>query len=66
MADYKFAKRFDGYFGTFWTGVQDGLATMEIIAAAYWSAGIGRPVGLPFAGPLELTPWELWQGPQNG
>ncbi len=25
-ADYKFAKRFDGYFGTFWTGVQDGLA----------------------------------------
>jgi len=26
LADYKFAKRFDGYFGTFWTGVQDGLA----------------------------------------
>ena len=26
VADYKFAKRFDGYFGTFWTGVQDGLA----------------------------------------
>ncbi len=26
VADYKFAKRFDGYFGTFYTGVQDGLA----------------------------------------
>jgi predicted porin len=26
LADYRFAKRFDGYFGTFWTGVQDGLA----------------------------------------
>jgi predicted porin len=26
VADYKFAKRFDGYLGTFWTDVQDGLA----------------------------------------
>jgi len=26
VADYRFAKRFDGYIGTFWTGVQDGLA----------------------------------------
>jgi predicted porin len=26
VADYKFAKRFDGYVGTFWTDVQDGLA----------------------------------------
>jgi predicted porin len=26
VADYRFAKRFDGYFGTFWSGVQDGLA----------------------------------------
>src|ERR1700732_1781100 len=26
VADYRFAKRFDGYFGTFYTGVQDGLA----------------------------------------
>jgi len=27
LADYKFAKRFDGYLGTFWTDVQDGLAS---------------------------------------
>jgi len=26
LADYRFAKRFDGYLGTFWTDVQDGLA----------------------------------------
>src|ERR1700681_908015 len=26
MADYRFAKRFDGYLGTMYTGVQDGLA----------------------------------------
>jgi predicted porin len=26
VADYRFAKRFDGYLGTFYTGVQDGLA----------------------------------------
>jgi predicted porin len=26
LADYRFAKRFDGYLGTFYTGVQDGLA----------------------------------------
>jgi predicted porin len=27
VADYRFAKRFDGYLGTFYTGVQDGLAS---------------------------------------
>ncbi len=26
VADYRFAKRFDAYLGTFYTGVQDGLA----------------------------------------
>ncbi|TLZ29626.1 MAG: porin [Gammaproteobacteria bacterium] len=26
VADYRFSKRFDGYLGTFYTGVQDGLA----------------------------------------
>src|SRR6266478_5286479 len=26
VLDYRFAKRFDGYFGTFYTGVKDGLA----------------------------------------
>jgi len=26
LADYRFTRRFDVYFGTFWTGVQDGLA----------------------------------------
>jgi predicted porin len=26
VADYKFSKRFDGYIGTFWSEVQDGLS----------------------------------------
>ena len=26
MLDYRFSKRFDGYLGTFYTGVKDGLA----------------------------------------
>ena len=26
LADYRFSKRFDGYLGTMWTGVEDGLA----------------------------------------
>ena len=26
VLDYRFSKRFDGYFGTFYTGVKDGLA----------------------------------------
>ena len=31
VADYKFAKRFDGYLGTFWTDVQDGLAPVGFL-----------------------------------
>jgi predicted porin len=27
LADYRFSKRFDGYIGTFWSEVQDGLAS---------------------------------------
>jgi hypothetical protein len=26
VLDYKYSKRFDGYIGTFWTKVSDGLA----------------------------------------
>jgi predicted dehydrogenase len=42
--------------------VHDGLATVEITAAAYQSAALGKPIALPFEGPLDLTPWELWRG----
>ncbi|TLZ60014.1 MAG: porin [Gammaproteobacteria bacterium] len=31
LADYRFAKRFDGYLGTFWTDVQDGLAPVGFL-----------------------------------
>ncbi len=45
-------------------GVDDGVAVLEIIAAAYRSARLDAAVALPFAGPLDLTPWQLWRGPQ--
>jgi predicted dehydrogenase len=45
-------------------GVHDGLAVMEIIAAAYLSAGRGAPVPLPYEGPLDCTPLQLWRGAQ--
>lgn len=46
-------------------GVRDGLAVMEIIAAAYSSAGSGRPVSLPFEGDLTSSPYELWRAGQT-
>lgn len=39
----------------------DGRAVMEIIFAAYESAGTGRKVELPFAPPPDATPIELWR-----
>lgn len=39
----------------------DGRAVMEIIFAAYESAGTGRKVELPFAPPPDAMPIELWQ-----
>jgi myo-inositol 2-dehydrogenase / D-chiro-inositol 1-dehydrogenase len=38
---------------------EDGKATLEIIFAAYESAGTGRKVALPFAPPEGLKPIEL-------
>jgi myo-inositol 2-dehydrogenase/D-chiro-inositol 1-dehydrogenase len=40
-----------------------GREVLEIIAAAYASAGDGgRPQALPFAGPRDRTPLALWRG----
>jgi predicted dehydrogenase len=39
---------------------EDGRAVMEIIFAAYESAGTGRRVELPFRPPEGKTPIELW------
>lgn len=39
-----------------------GRTVLEVVCAAYQSAGDGgRPVELPFAGPRDLTPLELWR-----
>lgn len=38
-----------------------GRDVLELICAAYTSAGRnGRPIGLPFDGPRDLTPFQLW------
>ena len=39
---------------------EDGRATLEIIFAAYESAGTGRKVELPFTPPEGKKPVELW------
>jgi len=40
---------------------EDGRAVLEVIMAAYASAGSGRKIALPFAS-TAATPWELWRG----
>jgi myo-inositol 2-dehydrogenase / D-chiro-inositol 1-dehydrogenase len=39
---------------------EDGRATLEIIFAAYESAGTERKVALPFVPPERRKPIELW------
>ena len=41
---------------------EDGKAVLEIIFAAYESAGTGRKVPLPFVPPEGKKPIELWLG----
>jgi myo-inositol 2-dehydrogenase/D-chiro-inositol 1-dehydrogenase len=38
---------------------------LDLTCAAYSSAGRGEPVDLPFAGPRDRTPLELWRGGYN-
>ena len=40
---------------------EDARVVMEIIFAAYASAGQGRRVELPFTPPPDATPIELWR-----
>jgi len=40
---------------------EDGRAVLEIILAAYESAGTGRKVMLPFGPPEGKKPIELWR-----
>lgn len=39
-----------------------GRSVLEVVCAAYASAGSGGPVALPFTGPRDRTPLELWRG----
>lgn len=44
---------------------ETGRAVLEVIAAAYASAGRREPVPMPFDGPRDRTPYELWRGPRR-
>jgi len=43
------------------SGAELGRAVLEVVCGAYTSARVGDDVDLPFAGPRDRTPWELWQ-----
>ncbi|HEX5366088.1 MAG TPA: Gfo/Idh/MocA family oxidoreductase [Acidimicrobiales bacterium] len=43
-------------------GAPLGRLLLEVVCAAATSAGTGGPVPLPFAGPRDRTPHELWTG----
>jgi len=43
------------------TDASFGRRVLEVICAAYASARTGTPEELPFAGPRDLTPHELWR-----
>lgn len=46
-----------------WCDAGFGRRVLEVVAAAYTSAGLGgEPVPLPFTGRRDLTPLELWRG----
>lgn len=39
-----------------------GRSVLDVTCAAYWSAGSnGAPTALPFSGPRDLTPLQLWR-----
>ena len=57
--DQHFANVVQGLEEPLETG-EDGKAVLEIIFAAYESAGTGRKVALPFTPPEGLKPIELW------
>jgi predicted dehydrogenase len=44
-------------------GAAFGRTVLDVVCAAYASAASGRPEPLPFAGPRDRTPLELWGGP---
>jgi hypothetical protein len=39
-----------------------GRLVLEVVCAAYETARTGVPTALPYAGPRDLTPHQIWQG----
>ena len=42
-------------------GAEFGRAVLEVVCAGYASAAAGGPVALPFTGPRDRSPFELWR-----
>ncbi len=45
-----------------YTSVSFGRHVLDVLCGAYRSAFTGQAESLPFTGPRELTPWQLWRG----
>jgi hypothetical protein len=43
-----------------------GRDVLQVVCAAYESAGRGEAVALPFTGRRDLTPLELWRADRTG
>lgn len=63
-----YVQQTQAFLGAFRSGVdpspslEDGRRVLEIMLAAYTSAGRGgSPVSLPFDGPRDRTPYQLWR-----
>jgi predicted dehydrogenase len=48
------------------SGAVFGRAVLDVVCAAYASAGSGRAEAVPFTGARDRTPLELWKGPAAG
>jgi len=64
---YGYAPELRAFLGAFRSGEEPrpdaavGRTVLEVVCAAYASAGPGGPVALPFEGPRDRTPYELWR-----
>jgi predicted dehydrogenase len=69
LDQFGYVTQMEDFLGAFADGVapdigaEFGRLVLEITCAGYASAGAeGQPVRLPFAGPRDRTPLELWRG----
>ncbi len=69
LEQYGYVGQLEAFLVSFASGTRPlmdatfGRAVLDVVCAAYASAAIGgEEVGLPFAGPRDRTPLQLWRG----